>query len=293
MIAVKNKGTCILANQPMPSISVVMAVHIGVNYQHMLLAIESIIAQTWTEFEFIIVCDGQLNTEQESYLQSLQQESTVVSVIKLDRNLGPGAARNAGIKSAKGKYIAIMDSDDIALPKRLEYQFSYLEEHEEIAVVGGFCDVINDDGVIIGSRKLPLTPKSILSYSLFFCPLNNPTVMGRSEVFKRYMYEETIRQGEDYRLWIKLLKEKYNLANVNEVLIQFRVSTNLYKRRSGFRAGLSDMANRLYAMQLSPVYLMPFVLLFSMGTFVVRFMPVSAIRFLTTSLERVRAKLIN
>ena len=283
----------ILVNRSLPGVSVVMAVHVGVYYDHLILAVDSIIGQTLTDFEFIIVCDGVLTNEQETYLISLEQNYTFVIIIRLDKNVGPGAARNTGIKNAKGKYIAIMDSDDIALLYRLKRQFDYLEEYDDIAVVGGFCDVIDDDGVMIGTRKLPLSPKSLRTYSLFFCPLNNPTIMGRRKVFNSYMYDEKLRQGEDYRLWVKLLKAKYNIANISDVLIKFRVSADLYKRRSGFSKGVSDIVNRLYALQISPVYLMPFVFLFAMGSFGVRFLPVSAIRFLTTNLERVRARLIN
>jgi len=215
-----------------------------------------------------------------------------VNVIQLDKNVGPGAARNAGIRNAKGKYIAIMDSDDISLPYRLEQQFDYLEEHKDIAVVGGFCDVINDEGEVIGKRILPLSPGSLRTYALFFCPLNNPTVMGRSIVLKVHKYDEKLRQGEDYRLWVELLKANYNLANINDVLIEFRVSVDLYKRRSGFSKGVSDLVNRLYALRISPVYLMPCVFLIAISSFGVRFFPVSFIQFLTTKLEIVRAKLI-
>ena len=230
---------------------------------------------------------------QDLYLDKLQQNYTFVNVIRLANNMGPGAARNVGINHATAKYIAIMDSDDIALPHRLKRQYDYLEEHDDIAVVGGFCDVIDDDGAITGTRKLPLSPESLRFYSLFFCPLNNPTVMGRSEVFKSYMYDEKLRQGEDYRLWVRLLKDKYSIANISDVLIKFRVSADLYKRRAGFSKGMSDIVNRLYAIQISPVYLMPFVLIFAIGSFGVRFLPVGAIRLLTTNIERLRARLIN
>ncbi|NOY71745.1 MAG: glycosyltransferase [Gammaproteobacteria bacterium] len=290
---VEKRDVGTLVNRSLPNVSVVMAVHVGVQYGHFVQAIDSIIEQTLPDFEFVIVCDGELTIEQEAYLVSLEKNYSFVVVIRLGENVGPGAARNTGIKNSKGKYVAIMDSDDIALSYRLKRQFDYLEEHNDIAVVGGFCDVIDDDGVIAGTRKLPLSPESLRLYSLFFCPLNNPTVMGRRKVFESYMYDEKLRQGEDYRLWVKLLKANYKIANISDELIKFRVSSDLYKRRSGFHKGMSDIVNRLYAVQLSPVYLMPFVLLFAIGSFSVRFLPVGVIQFLTTSLERVRAKLID
>ncbi len=281
------------AHELLPDASVIMAVHAGVNYEHFTKAVDSIIGQTLPGFEFIVVCDGKLTLEQDAYIVSLTKDNARVLIVRLPENMGPGAARNAGIKRAKGKYIAIMDSDDIALPYRLEIQFDYLEAHKDVAVVGGFCDVIDDSDLITGSRKLPLSSNSLRFYSLFFCPLNNPTVMGRRKIFESYMYDEKLRQGEDYRLWVRLLKANYKIANISDVLIKFRVSSDLYKRRSGFHKGMSDIVNRLYAVQLSPVYLMPFVLLFAIGSFGVRFLPVGAIQFLTTSLERVRAKLID
>jgi glycosyltransferase involved in cell wall biosynthesis len=290
---VVNNKTDNQVNSSSLDISVAMAVHAGVNYDHLTIAVDSIIKQQAPDFEFIIVCDGALTDKQESYLVSLQKSHAFIIIIRLDKNVGPGAARNAGIKKAKGKYVAVMDSDDVALPHRLNRQFEYLEEHDEIAVIGCFCDVIDDDGIIIGTRKLPLTPESLRTYSLFFCPLNNPTVMGRRNVLTNFMYDEKLRQGEDYRLWVKLLKAKYKIANISDVLIKFRVSTDLYKRRSGFNKGVSDLVNRLYALQISPIYLMPFVFLFAVGSFGVRFLPVRVIRFLTTNLDRLRARLIN
>lgn len=277
----------------MSGVSVVMAVHKGVQFSHLVEATDSIISQTFTPLEFLIICDGALDQEQESYLLSVEKQDPSVAILQLEKNMGPGAARNAGIRRSTAKYTAIMDSDDISLPHRLQAQFEYLEEHGDIAVVGGFCDVIDDEGVVTGTRKLPLSPESLRLYSLFFCPLNNPTVMGRTSILQNYLYDEKLRQGEDYRLWVRLLKAKYKIANINDVLMRFRVSADLYKRRAGLSKGISDIVNRLHALQISPFYLMPFVLLFAIGSFGVRFLPVGFIRFLTTNIERIRARLIN
>ena len=273
-------------------VSVIMAVHKGVNSTHLDLAIDSVLNQTMDDFELVIVCDGGLTDEQALIISTAQDADDRVVVLHLQKNSGPGAARNAGIAIARGMYSAIMDSDDVAMPYRLERQSHYLDKHENISVVGGFCNVVDDNGNLTGVRKLPLSPDSLRRFSLFFCPLNNPTVMGRTRVFREYKYDEEFRQGEDYILWVNLLKNNHALANMSDILLDFRVSADLYKRRSGMHKAKSDFVNRMYAVRIAPIYYMPLVMMFAVGMFFVRFLPSGMIRFLTSRLEVVRARLI-
>lgn len=274
-------------------VSVVMAVHKGVQYKHLKEAAESILKQNYLNYEFIIVLDGKLTSDQEDLISLLKEKYKSIFIIKLEQNVGPGAARNAGIKQAKGEYIVIMDSDDIASADRLTTQINFLEENSDIAVVGSFCEIIDDSGIVTGFRKLPLSYKALRLYSLFFCPLNNPTVTGRAKIFKEFMYDEKYRQGEDYRLWIRLLSSNYYIANIATPLVKFRVSSDLYERRSGYHKGLSDLTNRLYAIRISPICLMPLVVMFAFLSFGVRFLPAKAIGDITSMIELIRSKIIS
>jgi hypothetical protein len=198
-----------------------------------------------------------------------------------------------GILLAKGGYVAIMDSDDIALSERLRTEVNYLDEHTNVAVVGSACDVIDGEGRITGFRALPDKPQSLRKYAMFFCPLNNPTIMGRTLILRKYMYDEKWRDGEDYRLWLRLLAENYNIANISKSLLKFRVDTHLYKRRVGYRKAKSDLMHRLYAVRIAPMHMVPVVIIFAILAFSVRFMPHKVVRYLTTMRDSVRTKQAN
>src|SRR5690606_10581123 len=100
-------------------------------------AIESILNQTYSNFEFIIINDGSSDKTEEIILE-YQEKDKRIKYYKNEENIGNNRTRNNGTKLARGKFIAIMDSDDIAVPDRLETQFNYLEKHPEIGIIGGF-----------------------------------------------------------------------------------------------------------------------------------------------------------
>ncbi len=117
----------------MPLVSVIMPVYNGEKY--LAEAIESILEQTFTDFEFIIVDDGSFDGSAE-IIRAYEKRDEHIRFIQLEANEGPGSARNHGIRAAQGEYIAAMDSDDISLPERLRLQVDYLESNPEIGAVG-------------------------------------------------------------------------------------------------------------------------------------------------------------
>ena len=122
-------------------ISVVMAVYNGEKYLRS--AIDSILSQTYIDFEFIIIDD--CSTDNTANILESYTDSRI-QIIRNEKNLRLPASLNKGLKIAKGKYIARMDADDIAMPDRFEKQVKYLEAHQEVAVIGGSFQVFNEFG---------------------------------------------------------------------------------------------------------------------------------------------------
>jgi len=114
-----------------PKISVVMTTYREPE-EYLRKSIESILNQTFEDFEFIIVLDDPNNERNEKLIEEYAKKDNRIVFLKNERNLGRGASRNRAIDIAKGKYIAIIDADDIALPERLEKQFNFLEENEDV-----------------------------------------------------------------------------------------------------------------------------------------------------------------
>jgi glycosyltransferase involved in cell wall biosynthesis len=273
-----------------PLVSVVMAIHDSVNIEYLKKSINSILNQTLTSKELFFILDGVCSHDKIDYLENIKSKYSGIYIFHLDENRGPAMARNLAIKNSKAKYIAVMDSDDISLPNRLEVEVEFMEKNRDVSVVGSACQVINEDDEVTGYRFLPDTPKKLLNYAPFFCPLNNPTILARSEIFLNFKYKNEYRYGEDHRLWLEILAAGYKIANINEPLLKYRVCSNLYKRRVGYHKAKTDFLNRMYALIITPYYKMPFVITFAVLIALTRFLPHSFVRFFTTSLDKFREK---
>lgn len=200
-----------------PEISVIMPVYNGERYLR--YAIESVLAQTFKDFELIIVNDGSTDSS-EQIIRSFEDERIVY--LKNESNLRLIATLNRGIDAAKGNFIARIDADDRCLPTRFEKQIKFLNANKDIALCGSWAYLIDSDGKRIGKMKNACSP-GVLNCLLFFtCPLMHPSVMGRTSVFKRNKYDADKLHIEDFELWNRLSRKGFNLANINEYLIDYR-----------------------------------------------------------------------
>ena len=180
-----------------PMISVVMPTYNGEKFIHE--AIDSIINQTYSDFEFIIVDDG--STDDTPNIIKRYTDNRIVYV-KKEKNSGISDSLNLGISKAKGKYIARMDDDDVSFPERFEKQLEILEQNKDII----FCGSTVTD---IDSKVLP-TPeqhKDILMQLLFSNPIFHPTAIIRRDVLAKYKYDLDAVPSEDYNLWSRLIFE--------------------------------------------------------------------------------------
>lgn len=199
-----------------PQVNVIMSIYNG--EKQLRESIESILNQTFTDFEFIIVNDGSTDGSLEiieSYIDSR------IQIIDNEENIGLTKSLNKAIKKARGKYIARQDADDISLPTRLELQHEYLEKHPEVALLGTGIYVINEMGDEIEKRIMHPNPKkSLLNGNRFI----HGSVMFRKSVIDEIgAYNETLKYAQDYELWLRMSKEYDDLRNLTAPLYKLRM----------------------------------------------------------------------
>jgi len=203
---------------PKPIISIVMTAY---NAQDTIKeAIISILNQTFSNFELIIIDDG--STDQSKKI--IQQfKDRRVKLFSFKKNKGHSYATNYGFQIAQGKYIARMDADDISLPKRLDKQISFLEKNKKIGVVGAWVELIGQ-GVTGKIWQYPGNPQYIQSCFMFFCPIAQPISMFRRELISKHkiLHQEKYKRYADYYFWYEC-NQLMPCANLPEVLLKYRV----------------------------------------------------------------------
>lgn len=205
----------------LPAVSIVLPVYNSEKYLRE--AIGSLLAQTFTDFELLIINDGSTDGSEE-IIQSYSDERIIY--IKNESNKGLIYTLNKGIELAKGKYIARMDADDVCLPMRLQKQFDWLEKYSTTAVVGCHVSFINDTGTVTGQWKEDLQTsnyQSIRKKMVWENCIAHPTVMMRSNVIRQYGYHQNQKNTEDYDLWLRMLADGNIIEKVPERLLLYRV----------------------------------------------------------------------
>lgn len=206
-----------------PAISVVMSVYNSEEY--LADAIDSILNQTFTNFEFVILNDGSTDKSL-SIIESYMGEDERIVLISRE-NKGLPSSLNEGISIAKGKYIARMDADDISLPERLQTQFDFMESNPEIGVCGAWAYLFRDKPVRNNIIKHPEDHGSLIIRLLFSVCFVHPTVLIRRSVLDglNYVYNKNFNNSQDYELWSRLagITQFYNIQNP---LLFYRISQN-------------------------------------------------------------------
>jgi glycosyltransferase involved in cell wall biosynthesis len=198
-------------------ISVLMSVYNGERFLRE--AVESILSQTWTDFEFIIVDDGSTDGSVE-IVESYAD--TRLRLVHNNRNLGLSQSLNRGLEEAGGRYVARMDADDISLPERFERQMSFMDAHPEVGACGTWAKDIDDSGQIVAEHRT-IVDKRLDCYYWIPSPIVHPTAMIRTELLKRLKYNPDVRYAQDFNLWLRIVKAGFKLANLAEFLFLYRV----------------------------------------------------------------------
>lgn len=184
-------------------------------------AIDSVLAQTWTDFELLLIDDG--SGDQTLSIMRQYETDARVRVVALPSNRGRPNARGQCLERARGQYIAMLDADDWCAPDRLERQLAYLAAHPEIAAVGTWFWRVDADGRSLSDaiRRDPITPEAVRCEMLFRCPLHNPTVLARTAILREYGYDEHFHNAEDYDLWARM-SATCRMANLALKLTSYR-----------------------------------------------------------------------
>ena len=201
----------------MPTVSVLTPIY-NTNLEHLQKCIESILNQTLTDFEFIILNDSPDNTDLEKFVLSFQDKR--IRYIKNDKNIGISASRNKLIDLARGKYIAVFDHDDISHPTRLEKQVAFMNANPYVGVVGTWAHWFGKKDFI---RKNPEYDTDIKIRLTDVCAIMHTTAMIRKSVLVEndIEYEAFYTPAEDYRLWARLMPYTH-FYNIPSVLVHYR-----------------------------------------------------------------------
>lgn len=203
-----------------PSISVVMPVYNAETFVRE--AVESILTQTFTDFELIAVNDGSTDG---SLMILKEIASRDQRIVLLDRpHQGIVAALNAGIECARGEFIARMDADDVAMPERFALQYRRMIAEPKLGVLGSFARIIDKTGKVMRILVYPVTPKETARYLEYASPVAHPTVMIRKEALTKVKgYRAVVSYAEDYDLWLRISEIGYSIANLPMPLLNYRM----------------------------------------------------------------------
>ena len=207
----------------MPRVSVLMPIY-NTNPQHLRVAIESVLKQSFKDFEFLILNDSPLNKEIEKIVKDYANKDKRIKYYKNAKNIGISGSRNKLLKMAKGEYIAIFDHDDICVQDRFERQVKYLDEHPYIGVVSGWLEYFGSENFI---HKTPEFDDKIKIFLTDNCYIAHTAAMIRKSVLidNNIEYEEYYTPAEDYRLWARLM-DVTNFYNIQDVLVKYRWDGN-------------------------------------------------------------------
>ena len=232
-----------------PKVTVLMGVYNGQRYLR--AAIDSILQQTFTNFEFLIIDDGSKDASVE-IIKSYSDPR--IRLLINEKNIGLAASLNRGINSSTSRYIARMDCDDISLPQRLEKQVAFLEHHSDIGICGSGIEII---GKKSDDRAGFFNDDAMIRSSLIFdSGFAHPAVMISRQLLHEcnLRYDETFTHAQDYDLWARAAAYT-KFANLPETLLRYRVHAESAGRKSGTKQ--RAMADRVRRQQLARLGIQP------------------------------------
>lgn len=244
--------TNINKNVAKPLVSIIMAAYNADRY--IAESIESILSQTYSNWELIIVDDASSDKTVEIANEYAKYDPRI-KLICQDKNSGPAIARNQAIEKSLGKYVAILDSDDISLPSRIEEQVMFLEEHCNFGIIGSWTSVIDERGKengFVWGNTLPT--EKIPSMLLFKNYFTNSATMIRKVAIPMGGYRAEFIPSEDYDLWVRIIK-KWSGYNLQKVLTKYRVHQNGISQKR--QPALKKAVDQIFEIQLANIDIIP------------------------------------
>jgi glycosyltransferase involved in cell wall biosynthesis len=195
------------------------------NEATILVALESLRRQTFTDWELVLVDDGSTDNTR-ACMQSFRDER--VRLVCHAQSAGLAVRLNETIELARGRYFARMDGDDVSYPTRLERQLAFMEQHKDVALTGAHVIVFKEDGILQGKRTPPQRHEEICARPHAGFHIAHPTYFGRIELFRKYRYEPNALLAEDQDMLLRAYREN-RFANVGEILLGYREMLNVKK----------------------------------------------------------------
>lgn len=221
--------------------SVLLSLYIKEHPSFLKQSLESLLYQTLQPNEIILVKDGPLTPELDTVVSEFAKSYATLKVVALPQNQGLGKALNEGLKHCSYELVARMDTDDIAKPERFEKQMNVFRRNPEIDICSAWIDEFEEDWHnVITTRRLPEKHEDIANYAQTRCPINHPVVMfKKSAVIKAGGYRH-FPLFEDYYLWMRMLKYGSKFYNIQESLLYFRTSPDMFRRRGGWKYAMDE-----------------------------------------------------
>ncbi len=193
-------------------------------------AIESILNQSYKDFEYIIILD---NPDNNLHIRIIKEYANLDKRIKFyvnEKNMGLTASLNKGLGLAKGKYICRMDADDISINKRIENQKRYLEKNN-YDLIGGISQMIDENGKSIYSiKKVPTNMDKIKKALRYNQIISHPTWFGKKEVFEKLNGYRNMPLCEDYDFTLRAVLNGYKISNIDETVLKYRMTSSSISR---------------------------------------------------------------
>lgn len=216
--------------------SILLAVYKKENPVYFSQSLDSIFSQILFPHEVVLVKDGPLTDDLERVINKYQSKYYILKVVSLPVNQGLGKALNEGLKHCSHDLVARMDTDDIVKPDRFEKQLKIFQEDPEVDVVGSWIDEFEGDiSHVVSVKRLPECHEEILSFAKKRNPINHPVVMFRKKAVLAAGGYQHFPLFEDYYLWVRMLMNGAKFYNIQESLLYFRSSPDMFKRRGGLK----------------------------------------------------------
>ena len=205
-----------------PLVTVLMTVYNGAKYLN--ASVQSIINQTFQDFEFLIVNDCSTD-DSVKIIESYNDDRIVI--YNNEKNIGQTKSLNIGLKLAKGKYIGRIDADDVAFPLWLEKLVGFIRKHPEYAAVSPGVIIIDSVDKRKKIRRVPASFHEIIFHIFYDSPMNHVSVLMNKDLILRHGgYDETFKITQDYELWSSLVRNNYSITNISDILMSCRVHSS-------------------------------------------------------------------
>jgi len=214
--------------------------------EYLTKSLESVFSQTLKPNEVVLVEDGLLTKELYDVVEAYVNKYPILKVVKFERNQGLGKALNLGLKACTYEYVARMDTDDICFLDRFEKQIAYLESHPDVDMVGSWTQEFtesNGNVKYMSLKKFPETNEDIYNFARKRNPFEHPSVVFKKQsVIDAGSYQHCYL-FEDYFMWARMMLNNCKFYNIPEPLLYFRMTTDSFERRGGFKYAIKEVGN--------------------------------------------------